>query len=93
MAAAVGPAREVLRKVPAVVSEPYDPRPARESMRGVLALGLLALLGGVTALTYLLVYGQGDTAAASELLERLFPPIVALAGTALGFYFGGKSAT
>lgn len=65
----------------------------RENVRGRLATALIGLLA-------LVVIGAGVISAAGwltvkqvgELLEILLPPVVALTGTAIGFYFGGQQA-
>ena len=62
----------------------------REEARGDLARGLLWLLtfaiGGVLAFVGL---GRLD---GTVITQSIFPSLVALAGTALGFYFGSQSA-
>jgi len=62
----------------------------RESMRGVLA-------GGLTLLFAILVLGSGiavwtgvDVEVVRSLLEIVLPAVIALAGSAIGFYFGGE---
>jgi hypothetical protein len=71
------------------VSEPYDPNKEREGTRGDLARGLLWLLalviGGV-----LVFVGLGQLEG-SVITQSIFPSVIALAGTALGFYFGSQS--
>lgn len=61
----------------------------REDVRGDLARGLLWLLtlaiGGVLAFVGL---GRVD---GTVITQSIFPSLVALAGTALGFYFGSQS--
>lgn len=61
----------------------------REEARGDLARGLLWLLtfaiGGVLAFVGL---GRLD---GTVITQSIFPSLVALAGTALGFYFGSQS--
>lgn len=74
---------------PFTVGEPFDPAAKREGTRGDLARGLLWLLalciGGV--LTFIpLGLLEG-----SVLTQSVFPSLIALAGTALGFYFGSVS--
>jgi hypothetical protein len=73
-----------------LVSKPFDPTENRETTRGDLARGLLWLLtfaiGGVLAFIGL---GLLD---GSVLTQSIFPSLVALSGTALGFYFGSQSA-
>jgi hypothetical protein len=69
--------------------EPFIPEREREQTRGDLARGLLLLLsfsvGGV-----LLFIGLGRLEG-SVLAQSIFPSLIALAGTALGFYFGSQS--
>jgi hypothetical protein len=75
---------------PPSTSEPYNPERTRETARGDLARGLLLLLtltiGGVLAFIGL---GRLD---GTVLTQSIFPSLVALAGTALGFYFGSQTA-
>jgi len=72
------------------VSAPFNPDERREEARGDLARGLLWLLtfaiGGVLAFVGL---GRLD---GTVITQSIFPSLVALAGTALGFYFGSQSA-
>lgn len=76
--------------VPVVTTKPYNPDETRETTRGDLARGLLWLLtfaiGGVIAFIGL---GRLD---GTVLTQSIFPSLVALAGTALGFYFGSQTA-
>jgi len=75
---------------PPDTSKPYNPDETRETTRGDLARGLLWLLtfaiGGVLAFIGL---GRLD---GTVLTQSIFPSLVALAGTALGFYFGSQTA-
>lgn len=75
---------------PLDLAKVFDLNENRESTRGDLARGLLWLLtfaiGGVLAFIGL---GLLD---GSVLTESIFPSLVALSGTALGFYFGSQSA-
>jgi hypothetical protein len=79
------PAREALYQV----SQSYDPRRDQEVTRGDLARGLLWLLtfaiGGVLVFVGL---GRLD---GSVITQSIFPSLIALAGTALGFYFGSQT--
>ncbi len=60
-------------------------------MRGVLALGLVIVLAGIVGGALLLVaLGSVSVADMKGLLESVLPPVVALTGTAVGFYFGGR---
>ncbi|MEO7143250.1 MAG: PKD domain-containing protein [Bryobacteraceae bacterium] len=71
------------------VSQPFNPDEVREAARGDLARGLLWLLtfaiGGVLAFVGL---GRLD---GTVITQSIFPSLVALAGTALGFYFGSSA--
>ncbi|HXB20568.1 MAG TPA: hypothetical protein VNV88_04255 [Candidatus Solibacter sp.] len=74
---------------PVQVSAPFSLEERREEARGDLARGLLWLLtfviGGVLAFVGL---GRLD---GTVITQSVFPSLVALAGTALGFYFGSQS--
>lgn len=73
-----------------VTTRPYSLDETRETTRGDLARGLLWLLtfaiGGVLAFIGL---GRLD---GTVLTQSIFPSLIALAGTALGFYFGSQTA-
>jgi len=66
---------------------PYDPGPARETMRGILAIVTFAglVLAGVAVYGLFLVNRAEDARSFSELV---FTAMVALAGSVGGFYFG-----
>jgi len=72
-----------------VQTKPFDLEENREGTRGDLARGLLYLLtfaiGGV-----LVFIGLGRLEG-TVLTQSVFPSLIALAGTALGFYFGSQS--
>jgi hypothetical protein len=74
---------------PFSVSAPFNLDEVREAARGDLARGLLWLLtfaiGGVLAFVGL---GRID---GTVITQSIFPSLVALAGTALGFYFGSSA--
>jgi hypothetical protein len=71
------------------VSPPFNLDQVREAARGDLARGLLWLLtfaiGGVLAFI-----GMGRLEG-TVVTQSIFPSLVALAGTALGFYFGSST--
>ena len=72
----------------------YDPAPEREKIRGIIALTLILLLVGTVLLSFLSLWLEWVTAKDLEsLLKLVLAPIVALAGSAIGFYFGGKSGS
>jgi hypothetical protein len=61
----------------------------REQTRTVIALGLLMLLTLVSVLPLLLLaFHQIPSQDARDYLERVFPAVLTLAGSAFGFYFG-----
>lgn len=86
--------------------KPYDPAQDQETVRGVIAIGLLVALGIV--ILFLLVAGswlavlcyRGTSCmSATESLGILtnianivFTPLVGLVGSVTGFYFGSKAA-
>jgi hypothetical protein len=70
----------------------YDPEPGRDRVRGILAICMVALLSGCMLLSYLwIAAGWMKPTDAKDVLGSVFPPVVALTGTVLGFYFGGKN--
>jgi len=70
-------------------TEPYDPLAAREGTRGDLARGLLYLL--TFAIGGVLVFIGVGRLDGTVLTQSVFPSLIALAGTALGFYFGSQT--
>lgn len=69
---------------------PYDPDKVREETRSDLARIILYLLAFVIGGTLLFI-GTGQLPA-TTLVQSIFPSLVTLAGTALGFYFGAQAA-
>ena len=70
---------------------PFNPEPARERMRGRLAAAVVALLAGTILFSFVLVWLDKITVdEARTLLETTIPAEVALVGSAIGFYFGGR---
>lgn len=69
----------------------YDPEPARDEARKWLAFMLVWLLCGMVLLSFifLCVLEKENFANLKALLELIFAPVIALVGTATGFYFGG----
>jgi hypothetical protein len=84
----VGPQPKTTPAPPAP-PKPYDPAPDREAARGDLARGLLWLLGfTVAGVLVFVALGRIDGTAVTQ---SIFPSLIALAGTALGFYFGTEA--
>jgi hypothetical protein len=68
----------------------YDPSPRREKTRSQLALGLLILLAAVAlSLVGLTAAHRLAPETTKDLVAGILSPLVAVTGTALGFYFGG----
>ena len=68
-----------------------EDRDQRELMRGRLALVLVILFALVIASSVAALWLGEDAADLKTLLEVVLPPIVALTGMALGFYFSERS--
>ncbi len=68
---------------------PYDPARARESVRGIIALSLIALLAAVIIASFVLLWIHPDRVGElHSLLGLVFAPLIALVGAATGYYFG-----
>jgi hypothetical protein len=79
----------VAKGAPAFVTKPFDSEESRETTRGDLARGLLYLL--TFAIGGVLVFIGSGRLEGTVLTQSVFPSLIALAGTALGFYFGSQS--
>ena len=89
-----GPSDETfdVEDLPSPEVKPYDPEPQREKLRGYLAGGLVLLLAVIVLLAFGTMWSKwASEAEIKDLLSTIFPPLVALAGTAIGFYFGGRA--
>jgi hypothetical protein len=72
-------------------TRPYSVARARENIRGIIALGLIALLSTVVVISLILIWVHPDRSKElHELLVLVFGPLIALVGSATGFYFGSK---
>lgn len=71
---------------------PYDPEPKRENTRGILAVGLVGLVGVEVILGFIALMSGTPIEDLRQLFEVVFSPSVALAGSATGFYFAGRSS-
>lgn len=69
----------------------YSPRQRTlDKWRGAIALLLLGLLWATVAMSFLALITDAVTMTdLKELLTIIFGPVVALVGSALGFFFGG----
>lgn len=93
--------------IQAPIEEPYDPAPARENVRGMIALLLVWTLVAVVALVMIvaliIAYGcrlkdscspeTADLKSIRSVIELVLTPLVGLVGAVTGFYFGEKSAS
>ncbi len=72
-------------------TRPYSVARARENIRGIIALGLIALLSAVVVVSLILIWVHPERSKElHELLVLVFGPLIALVGSATGFYFGSK---
>src|SRR4051812_41055581 len=62
----------------------------RESVRGRLAGGLTLLFAAIVLGSGVAVWTGTDVDTVKSLLEVVLPPVVALTGSAVGFYFAGE---
>ena len=74
---------------PSYETKPFNWVEIRENVRGDLARGLLYLL--TFAIGGVLVFIGSGRLEGTVLTQSIFPSLIALAGTALGFYFGSQS--
>lgn len=74
------------------LAEAYNPEPQREYMRGMLALCLVVLVGIEVSFALYTANIGIDLDKFREILTVMFTSTTTLLGTALGFYFGEKSA-
>ena len=68
-----------------------DPAQKRETVRGTIALSLVALFAATVLLTVIGVLLGANWENLKGALELLLPAETALLGTAIGFYFGAES--
>lgn len=79
---------------PEYAVEAYDPTERRENFRGTIALGLIALMAVTVFVSLLLIWIHPDRSKElHDLLALVFGPLVALVGTATGYYFGSQAAS
>lgn len=86
------PIDDASKPLPTPHEAPWDPEPGREKVRAGLAAALLAVLTVTVVLAFaLLAFGALTQDETKSLLDPIFPSLVALTGSAIGFYFGGKT--
>jgi hypothetical protein len=71
-------------------TEPYDPEPQRENVRLLLAASLVGLVILEVAGAFIAMIAGTAIEDLRALLQIVFAPSVALAGSATGFYFAGQ---
>lgn len=75
------------------VEKKWDPEPSREKLRGILAGSLVAILAAVIAAAWWTIWQRFATPEeVKDFLAVVLSPVVALVGSAIGFYFGGKTS-
>ena len=68
-----------------------DIEASQERTRVFLAIAVMALVAIVVIVILLRVKDFGGNDAAKLMITGIFTPIIGIAGTVLGFYFGSKS--
>jgi hypothetical protein len=68
---------------------PTDLESVRERKRGYLAAALVGILAALVLGSPIALAFGANVDELKSLLEVLLPPVIALTGTAVGFYFGG----
>ncbi len=85
---------------PSLTTASYNRDAELDKARKIIAYALLAILGGVILLlafiplTYLLLVNEANKNQLEpvlQLISIIFGPVVALVGSATGFYFGAQS--
>jgi hypothetical protein len=78
--------------LPKPEDKPYNPNRDRENVRSFVAKGLLILLLGTVAVSFIcLSAGWISKEDLKDLLTIIFGPIITLLGAVTGFYYGEKS--
>lgn len=70
-----------------VRTEPYDPRPKREQLRGYLALGLLLLVAVVILAALVGMFASLEATRIKDVIGLVLTPLVGLLSAVTGFYF------
>ena len=73
--------------------EPFNIAKEQEKIRGLIAQGLVVLLAVIILFAFISLWiftsSFGDL---EKLMTIVFGPVIALVGSAIGYYFGGKTA-
>ena len=80
--------------------EPYDPRRAEDAARRYIAYALIGITAGIIVGAFILAaWALSPNASIADnldtilaLLNVVFGPVIALLGSATGFYFGANTA-
>jgi hypothetical protein len=88
-----GPPAEGFTPLPRFGTEQFDPEPGRERVRALVAGALIALLALLSSVGLVAVIAGVDGKEIRPILEMVLPPVVALCGSAIGFYFGAGQST
>ena len=84
---AVPPAKPTLP--PGVSAETWNPGEIRENVRGVIAKWLVLILAALVTIPFWFVAWRSDQSdEVLAILQVVLGPVVALVGSATGFYFG-----
>ncbi len=76
---------------PAPATRIYDPAEDRENARALIAFSLIGLLALIITLSIIMLWIHPDRdKVVQSWLTLIFGPLVALVGTATGFYFGAR---
>lgn len=72
-----------------LTAEPFKAIEMRENVRGVIAKWLVLILAALVTVPFWFIAWRGDQAeAVVQILQIVLGPVVALVGSATGFYFG-----
>jgi hypothetical protein len=76
----------------APVAVPFDPAPARERLRGYLAIWIMAILSATLVAVFVLMWiGRMD--AVVTFGQIVITPVFTLTGAVTGFYFGSQQGS
>ncbi|MGQ0529962.1 MAG: hypothetical protein ACT4PG_09150 [Panacagrimonas sp.] len=76
------------------VVEPFNIDKEQEKIRGLIAQALVVLLAILVLFAFITLWVFSSAFADLEkLMTIVFGPVIALVGTAIGYYFGGKNTS